>query len=127
MKTHLSKAVAFLFCIMISVTLFAQEKKIDLTNYAGEWTFKVTDAPYGYENGTASIQVSDGKLSGEFKINGSPMKVNSFKEENGAYSCVVYVDGYPVNVKLHYKDNQLTGTADADDTLFPITFAKVEK
>jgi len=108
------------------VTLFAQDKEKDLTKYAGEWTFKVADAPYGYENGTAVLQINEGKLTGEFKLSGSSMKVNSFKDDKDGYSCVVYVDGYPVDVKIFYKDNKLSGTADADDLLYPITFTRTK-
>lgn len=125
MKRNLVKATGAILCLLLSLSVYAQNKNVNAAKYAGDWTFTVSEAPYGYESGKATIQYVNGSLSGEFTLNGSKMKVDSFKESEDYFSGVVYVDGYPVNVKLYYKDNQITGTADTDGMIFPLTFKKV--
>lgn len=124
MKSNLSKLATLLFCMVLSISLFAQEKKQKITPYLGDWSFVVSDAPYGYDKGTARIFMEENNLKGEFKLAGSTMKVNSFTEKNDGYSCTVYIDGYPIDVTLVYKNNKLSGQADDGNQTYNIALKK---
>lgn len=127
MKQNILKVVFLSLCMLFSLSLSAQDTKPDPTKFVGEWIFSVPEAPYGYQDGTTTLQLSEGKLTGEFKLTGTTMKVNAFKELKDGYSCTITVDGYPVDIVLKWKDGTLTGTADADGDLLPIRFKRAEK
>jgi len=124
MKKNLIKISSLLFCLMLTLSAFAQEKKNDPALYAGSWKFTVSNAPYGYENGTAEFRVEEGVLQGEFKMSGGTIKVNSFTEKDTGYSSKIYVEGYPIDVTLTYKDNKPVGKADDGYKDYAITFTK---
>lgn len=126
MKRELLKLTTLLFCLTLSLSLYAQDKKEIPAGYIGEWAFTVSDAPYGYEKGTAKLFSEEGMLKGEFKLAGSTMKVNSFTAKDNGYLCTVYVDGYPIDVTVSLKDKKLTGKADDGNQTYNITFTKAE-
>lgn len=124
MKMNIQKGVLLFISMLFTITLSAQGNQQDASKYVGNWTVSIPDAPYGYQSGTVTLKVTDGKLNGEFKVDNSTMKVDSFKETNEGYSCTVYVDGYPVNISLKLKDGIPSGVADAEGMIMPITFKK---
>lgn len=126
MKRSLLKLTAFVFFLSFCVTVVAQEKKLDPKPIVGNWTFTVADVPYGYEKGTAKFSVEKELLKGEFTIEGSSKMAATFTAKAEGYLCTVYVDGYPIEILLTYKEGKLTGRADTGDEYFPISFTKVE-
>lgn len=126
MKKNLLKLTAFLFCLCFSVSLVAQEKKLNPAPFVGEWSFTVSDAPYGYDKGDAKLFLEEGKLKGEFKLSDATLKVNSFTEKADGFLCTVYVEGYPVDILLTHKDGKLSGRGDDGSQYYPITFKKKE-
>lgn len=120
------KLTTLLFCLCLSLSLFAQEKKLDPTPFIGEWIFDVPDAPYGYEKGTGKLFLEEDVLKGEFQIGGSTMKVNSFIGKPDSYSGTVYIDGYPVIVTLSLKDGKVTGKADDGNTVYQTNFTRTK-
>lgn len=124
MERKFLKLTTLLFCLTLSFSLYAQDKKEIPAGYAGEWAFTVSDAPYGYEKGTATLLVEEGTLKGEFKLGGSTMKVNSFTAKDAGYMCTVYIDGYPVDVILSLKEGKLVGKANDGQSDYGITFSK---
>lgn len=127
MKQNIIKAICLSLCMLFSFSLSAQNAKPNPSRFVGDWSFSVPDAPYGYQDGTGVMKLTEGKLTAEFKLAGSTLKVNTFKELEDGYSCTVYVDGYPVDVVLKWKQDVLTGSADFDGELLPVKFKKTEK
>lgn len=126
MKKKAIQTISFLFCLFLSFSTYAQEKKLNPALYAGNWSFTVADAPYGYDKGTAKLFMEEDALKGEFKLGEAMLKVNSFTEKEDGYSCTVNIDGYPIDIMIHYKDRKLTGRADDGYNYYTITFTKVK-
>jgi len=108
--------------MILCASLYAQNdtKK----SIIGDWSYSAPSAPYGYDNGTMSIKQTDGKLVGEVNIQGSIIKINEIKEDGGTYTCTVYVDGYPLDVKLKQKGDIFEGTADDGQTPMALTLKR---
>lgn len=119
MKTNVRRMVYTLMCMMLCVSLYAQKGSI-----VGDWSYSAPSAPYGYDNGTMSIKQADGKLTGEVNIQGSIIKINEIKQEGETYTCTVYVDGYPLDVKLKQNGEMLEGTADDGQTPMALTLKR---
>jgi len=126
MKRNLLKLTAFLFCLSFCTSLVAQEKKLNPKPFVGEWSFAVSDAPYGYEKGVAKLFLEEEQLKGEFNLGSSTLKVNTFTEKDEGYLCTVYVDGYPIDILLTHKEGKLSGRADDGSQYYAISFKKVE-
>lgn len=127
MKKRVLQSVGLLFCLMLSLSLYAQDKKPDAAKFVGEWVVSIPDAPYGYQDATAVMELKEGKMVAEFTMNGAKMKVNNLKEAGEGYTCSVDVDGYPVYLTLFLKEGKLQGTAEADGSLLTMNFKKKEK
>jgi hypothetical protein len=129
MKKYALRTIVILMCLSIgSLSLSAQgKKKQDASKFVGEWTFSTPDSPEGYQDGTASLKLDKGKLTGEFTVGGFSSKVDVFKETENGFSSTLYVEGYPVTVTLTWKNDRLEGTADTGDAIVSITFKKAAK
>lgn len=121
MKTNARKIVYTLMCMMLCISLYAQKGSI-----VGNWSYSAPDAPYGYDYGTMLIKQADGKLTGEVNIQGSIIKINEIKQEGKTYTCTVYVDGYPLEVKLKQKGKIFEGTVDDGQTPMALTLKRKE-
>jgi len=126
MKRMIQLFLPLLMLSLFSLNLAAQNEA-GIQQYAGNWSFTVQDAPYGYEGGTAVLKVIEGKLTGEFKLGEQTLKVNEFKSTETGYSTQITVDGYPVDIRLTFKDSKLQGTAEVDNMNMPISFIKAKK
>ena len=100
MKTNMGKVFTTLLCMMMCLSLYAQEFTLGMV--VGLWNFSAPDAPYGYQKGTCQI-----KKTGE---------------------CNFYVDGTYVSLTfIQEGKNKLTGKANAEGMVIPVTFTKIVK
>lgn len=126
MKTNMGKVFATLFCMMMCLSLCAQEFTPGMV--VGLWNYSAPDAPYGYQEGTCQIKKTGEKLSAVFTISGTETTVNEIKKENDTYKCNFDVDGSYVSLTFKQEDkNKLTGKANAEGMVIPVTFTKIVK
>ena len=126
MKTNMGKVFTTLLCMMMCLSLYAQEFTPDMV--VGLWNFSAPDAPYGYQEGTCQIKKTGENLSAVFTISGTEMTVKEIKKESNTYKCNFYVDGTYVSLIFKQEDkNQLVGKANAEGMVIPITFTKIIK
>ncbi|OAV75981.1 hypothetical protein Barb7_00345 [Bacteroidales bacterium Barb7] len=106
MVKNMLKMVGTLMCLMICLSVSAQEKKQDVTKYAGSWTFSAPEAPYGYQDGTVVLEAAgEGKLAGIFIVDNYAYKAE-FKETENGFAGSLDVDGYPTDIVLTLKDGK---------------------
>ena len=123
MKANMKKAFAALLCMMMCLSLYAQDKS---GSVVGKWNFSAPDAPYGYQEGTCQFKKDGAKLSAVFTISGTDMTVSEIKKENETYKCEFYVDGTDVYLTFKQVDkNKLSGNADAEGMEMSIVFTRI--
>lgn len=123
MKANMKKAFATLLCMMMCLSLYAQDKS---GSVVGKWNFSAPDAPYGYQEGTCQFKKDGAKLSAVFTISGTDMTVSEIKKENETYKCEFYVDGTDVYLTFKQVDkNKLSGNADAEGMEMSIVFTRI--
>ena len=111
MKTNMGKVFTTLLCMMMCLSLYAQEFTLGMV--VGLWNFSAPDAPYGYQKGTCQIK---------------KMTVKEIKKESDTYKCNFYVDGTYVSLTfIQEGKNKLTGKANAEGMVIPVTFTKIVK
>ena len=71
MKTNMGKVFTTLLCMMMCLSLYAQEFTLGMV--VGSWNFSAPDAPYGYQKGTCQIKKTGENLSAVFTINGEEL------------------------------------------------------
>ena len=89
MKTNMGKVFTTLLCMMMCLSLYAQEFTLGMV--VGLWNFSAPDAPYGYQKGTCQIKKTGENLSAVFTINDTEMTVKEIKKESDTYKCNFYV------------------------------------
>ena len=67
MKTNMGKVFTTLLCMMMCLSLYAQEFTLGMV--VGLWNFSAPDAPYGYQKGTCQIKKTGENLSAVFNDN----------------------------------------------------------
>ena len=123
MKTNMGKVFTTLLCMMMCLSLYAQEFTLGMV--VGLWNFSAPDAPYGYQKGTCQIKKTGENLSAVFTINDTEMTVKEIKKESDTYKCNFYVDGTYVSLTfIQEGKNKLTGKANAEGMVIPVTFTK---
>ena len=126
MKTNMGKVFTTLLCMMMCLSLYAQEFTLGMGG--GVWNFSAPDAPYGYQKGTCQIKKTGENLSAVFTINDTEMTVKEIKKESDTYKCNFYVDGTYVSLTfIQEGKNKLTGKANAEGMVIPVTFTKIVK
>ena len=79
MKTNMGKVFTTLLCMMMCLSLYAQEFTLGMV--VGSWNFSAPDAPYGYQKGTCQIKKTGENLSAVFTISDTEMTVKEIKKE----------------------------------------------
>ena len=101
MKTNMGKVFTTLLCMMMCLSLYAQEFTLGMV--VGLWNFSAPDAPYGYQKGTCLIKKTGENHSAVFTIIDTEMTV------------------------IQEGKNKLTGKANAEGMVIPVTFTKIVK
>ncbi len=117
MKTNMGKVFTTLLCMMMCLSLYAQEFTLGMV--VGSWNFSAPDAPYGYQKGTCQIKKTGENLSAVFTISDTEMTVKEIKKESdGTYVSLTFIQE---------GKNKLTGKANAEGMVIPVTFTKIVK
>lgn len=101
--------------------LQAEVKNKPLT---GEWIYKVSEAPYGYEKGSLIFSEKDGQTVCVIKLEAGELAVSNLKVEKNKVTFTTTVDGNTINVNLTREKNKLTGTVDSPEGLKTLTAVK---
>ena len=68
------------------------------------------------------------ELAAVFTINDTEMTVKEIKKDSDTYKCNFYVDGTYVSLTfIQEGKNKLTGKANAEGMVIPVTFTKIVK
>lgn len=120
----MKKSMVIIFSLFLCVTLYAQNKN----SLVSLWEYSAPDAPYGYQSGTIDIKEVEGKLTGEVKIQGSTIRIQEIKKENGQYTCSFYVEGQDMDITMKQPDkNKLEGKAVGGGMDIPFTCKPAKK
>jgi len=115
-------AFIFLFTVMANMQMAeAAGSKI-----VGTWDYSAPNAPYEYSKGQIIISETDDKLEGKVSIDGYDMKLNSIKFEKDLLSFSLYVEGEYVSVKLTFKKDKFTGSANTPEGTLEVTGEKAK-
>ena len=119
MKTNMGKVFTTLLCMMMCLSLYAQEFTLGMV--VGLWNFSAPE-------GTCQIKKTGENLSAVFTISDTEMTVKEIKKESDTYKCNFYVDGTYVSLTfIQEGKNKLTGKANAEGMVIPVTFTKIVK
>jgi len=115
-------AFIFLFTVMANMQMAeAAGSKI-----VGTWDYSAPNAPYEYSKGQIIISETDDKLEGKVSIDGYDMKLNNIKFEKDLLSFSLYVEGEYVSVKLTFKKDKFTGSANTPEGTLEVTGEKAK-
>ncbi len=123
----MKRTVFFMALLLAAVYLqaMAPAKKKD---FIGEWKFDVSNAPYGYQQGTIFIVEKEGALTGEIKFaDGEKIKMEKMAVTNGVLTFQIYVQSSYVNGKASIEENKFKGTAMTPEGDIPFEATKVAK
>lgn len=117
----MKQIVCFLFCMLFSVTMSAQDKTAALS---GKWGFNASDVPYGYEKGNLEFKTTEGKLSATVRVQGNTIAIEQIKKQADTYICNFYLDGSNVEIILKPKAEKLEADVKVDGTLVEVSFKR---
>ena len=124
MKKLIVLVLVTLFASAIFQTTAAPVKK-DIT---GEWVFKSTHAPYGYDKGTIIINSKEGEMSGEIKFSeGTKVPMKDVKITEGVLTFTINVEHYNIPIKATIEEGKLKGVAETPEGNIPFEAARPEK
>ena len=116
----------FLLVLAISIFSFSQLQAKDKNKQIlGEWTYQVTDAPYGYEKGSLIFSEVKGKTVCVIKLDAGEMTVSDLKIVKNKLTFTTSVQGSTINIELLRDKNKMTGKADTPEG--PKTLIAVKK
>ncbi len=116
----------FLLVLAISIFSFSQlQAKNKNKQILGEWTYQVTDAPYGYEKGSLIFSEVKGKTVCVIKLDAGEMTVSDLKIVKNKLTFTTSVQGSTINIELLRDKNKMTGKADTPEG--PKTLIAVKK
>ena len=103
-------------------TAVSAQKKVDPT---GTWVYEASAAPYEYSTGDMVI-AKDGKDYTLEMVLGEYYKLKAEKVvyENNELSCVLYIEGESVEIKVTVEKDTFAGTASYSEGTIPITGKK---
>lgn len=111
--------------IVSTVKAFAPSEKKD---FLGDWKFENPHAPYGYHQGTFSIQEKEDDLTGNLKFtDGYKVDLKNFVLTDGTLRFSMVVDSYDITITTTVEGDKLKGTALTPDGDLPFEAVKVKK
>lgn len=124
----MKKLIVFVLISFFATATFQATAAPAKKNIIGEWAFKSTHAPYGYDKGTLVINEKEGELSGEIKFSEGtkvPMKDVKFKEDTLTFT--INVEYYNIPIKATIEEGKLKGVAETPEGNIPFEAARPEK
>lgn len=118
------KKIFLMIAMMVSLTCLANSTNDDLL--IGRWSYKASDAPYGYDKGEVKFSKVDDKLAAVVTTSSGEIKINKIIKSNKAYLCQFYVEGSLVELTLTQNKDKLKGSAKVDYSRVDIIFEKIK-
>ncbi len=122
MKKQMIRVFFSTVFLFFTFLLIAETKNEPLI---GEWTYEVSDAPYGYEKGSLIFSEKDGKTVCVIKLEAGELEVIDLKIDKEKITFSTTVDGNVINVDLTLDKDKLTGKVDSPEG--PKTLTAVKK
>jgi len=115
-----------LLLLTISIFSYSQlQAKNKIKQILGEWTYEVSDAPYGYEKGSLIFSEVKGQTVCVIKVEAGELAVSDLKIVKDKLTFSTLVEGNLINVELLCEKNKMTGKADTPEG--PKTLTAVKK
>ena len=115
--------LAFLATIVFQTTATPVKEEVK-----GEWKFKSTHAPYGYETGSFVISEKEDALAGEIKFaDGTKVEMKNVTHEEGVLKFSINVEYNNIPIKATIEGNKMKGAANTPEGDLPFEATKVEK
>ncbi len=115
-----------LFVLAISIFSFSQvQAKNKNKQILGEWTYQVTDAPYGYDKGSLIFSEVKGQTVCVIKLDAGELAVSDLKIVKNKLTFSTSVQGSTVSIELLRDKNKMTGKADTPEG--PKTLIAIKK
>ena len=127
MKNYILTLACTLMCLFASIGLSAQQSAKNDLSLIGKWNYEATSAPYGYNQGVIDFVEKDGKLSAKLDIQGNVTQIESFTVKWNTYTCTLYMDGASIDVTILKEGKKLTGKAEVNGDVMPVTFSRAKE
>lgn len=127
MKNYILTLACTLVCLFTSIGLSAQQSAKNDLSLIGKWNYEATSAPYGYNQGVIDFVEKDGKLSAKLDIQGNVTQIESFTVKGNTYTCTLYMDGASIDVTILKEGKKLTGKAEVNGDVMPVTFSRTKE
>jgi len=122
MKNQLKPFILLLVIIIFSC--YQLQAKVKNKPILGEWTYEVSDAPYGYEKGSLIFSEVKGQTVCVIKLDAGELAVSDLKIVKNKITFTTSVDGNSVNIELIRDKNKLSGKADTPEGPKKLTAVK---
>lgn len=93
----------------------------------GVYNMKLKGAPYGYEEGTLSIEKIRGLLDSKVELAGAIFSATKTVITGNEVLIDIYIEGIPMKLALQYDDSKLTGKITSTDMNFDVYASKIKK
>lgn len=127
MKNKFRFLICTLMCILLSAGVYAQKEGKKGSDITGKWNYEAPTAPYGYNQGKIDILNKAGKLSAKLDIQGNITAINEIKQTGNTYTCTLYIEGANVDITLQPEGAKLTGKAEVNGDVMPVTFSRIKE
>ena len=127
MKTKFRFLFCTLMCILLSAGVYAQKEGKKGSDITGKWNYEAPTAPYGYNQGKIDILNKAGKLSAKLDIQGNITAIIEIKQTGNTYTCTLYIEGANVDITLQPEGAKLTGKAEVNGDVMPVTFSRTKE
>lgn len=119
----MKQIVCILFCMLFSLTVFAQEKT---DGPSGKWEFNAPEVPYGYDKGNVEFKTTNGKLNVILNVNYSNITIDQVEMDGDTYKCSLNIEGSNVEVSFKQQDGTLVADLKVDGSPVGVTLKKLD-
>ena len=115
------------FMLLLAITIFSMfqlQAEVKNKKILGEWTYEVSDAPYGYEKGSLIFSEKAGQTVCVVKLDAGELAVSDLKIVKNKVTFTTQVQGNSINVELIRKKSKMTGMVDSPEGQKKMTAVK---
>lgn len=112
-----------IFLMMVVGNAFATEKT---KNAVGTWAYEAPTAPYEYSKGKLIFTEKGDELAGKIKIGNEEIAMRNLKADGENISFGTYVEGEYVSIKITFKKNDFSGTANSSEGAIKLIGKKIK-
>lgn len=113
--------------LLLAITIFSMfqlQAEVKNKKILGEWTYEVSDAPYGYEKGSLIFSEKAGQTVCVVKLDAGELAVSDLKIVKNKVTFTTQVQGNSINVELIRKKSKMTGMVDSPEGQKKMTAVK---